>query len=446
MEALFSEASNDSIYNEESDEYTFKINDSIYNEESDEYTFKIKPIEYLLRAIRSINSHWINEKWQHQCVLLNVIHLREPIHSGEYLAEELAAVTDSLEITGAIFTCTRDNASINTVMLAEYEKLASKGWPTIRQPWKFTVKEGDVQCIAHIIDIAVQAALKSLKASPDTEVEAYWCEQGLARIPQRIGSDVSTALAKLRQHIYVFRNRRAWKDALQKQIQAAGQKPRQLSLNMPVRWNSTYYMLETALKLRIPITAVCSTQKLDLSMKDISLTTDDWAIIKALERLFLVFLKPLRRLQSDSFPTLNFTIPLYLKMINKVTSIQEELERITRETALMDGALNRAELEPDSDEDLFASEGLAFQEPEWRRWMLEPRPVIARIARDHLAIPATSAASKRVFSNGSDIITKKRNRLSPPTIRYLLCLRNWGRIQEAESDGDDADDKADEEI
>jgi hypothetical protein len=66
------------------------------------------------------------------------------------------------------------------------------------------------------------------------------------------------------------------------------------------------------------------------------------------------------------------------------------------------------------------------------------------MARDHLAIPATSAASERVFSNGSDIITKKRNRLSPPTIRYLLCLRNWGRIQEADSDGDDADDERNE--
>ncbi|KFY93464.1 hypothetical protein V498_04415 [Pseudogymnoascus sp. VKM F-4517 (FW-2822)] len=166
----------------------------------------------------AVTGHWINEKWQHRCVLLDVIHLREPIHSGEYLAEELAAVTDSLEITGAIFTCTRDNASTNIVMLAEYKKLASKGWPTIQQPWKFTVKEGDVRCIAHIINIAVQAALKSLKASLDTEVEAYWCEQGLARILQRIGSDVSTALAKLCRHIYVFQNRRAWKDALQKQI------------------------------------------------------------------------------------------------------------------------------------------------------------------------------------------------------------------------------------
>lgn len=124
----------------------------------------------------AVTGHWINEKWQHRCVLLDIIHLQEPIHSGEYLAQELAAVTDSLEITSAIFTCTRDNASANTVMLAEYEKLASEHQASIQQPWKFTVKEGDVRCIAHIINIAVQAALKSLKATPDIETEAYWCE------------------------------------------------------------------------------------------------------------------------------------------------------------------------------------------------------------------------------------------------------------------------------
>jgi hypothetical protein len=48
-------------------------------------------------------------------------------------------------------------------------------------------------------------------------------------------------------------------------------------------------------------------------------------------------------------------------------------------------------------------------------------PLIASIAKDHLAIPATSADSERLFSVGGDIITKKRNRLSPSTLRYLLC-------------------------
>ena len=50
--------------------------------------------------------------------------------------------------------------------------------------------------------------------------------------------------------------------------------------------------------------------------------------------------------------------------------------------------------------------------------------IVAQIARDHLAIPATSAASKSIFSVGSDIITKKRNRLGAGNTRRLLCLRD----------------------
>jgi hypothetical protein len=48
-------------------------------------------------------------------------------------------------------------------------------------------------------------------------------------------------------------------------------------------------------------------------------------------------------------------------------------------------------------------------------------PIIASMARDHLAIPATSALSEVVFSNGGDIITKKRNRLAPDTVRHIIC-------------------------
>ena len=39
-------------------------------------------------------------------------------------------------------------------------------------------------------------------------------------------------------------------------------------------------------------------------------------------------------------------------------------------------------------------------------------PIIARIARYRLAIPATLAVSESVFSISSNIITKKRNKLS----------------------------------
>jgi hypothetical protein len=61
-------------------------------------------------------------------------------------------------------------------------------------------------------------------------------------------------------------------------------------------------------------------------------------------------------------------------------------------------------------------------------------PILAEIARDHLAIPATLAPSECVFSTGGDIVTKKRNILAPNTVRYIICLRDWSVVTEEEEE------------
>jgi hAT family C-terminal dimerisation region len=58
-------------------------------------------------------------------------------------------------------------------------------------------------------------------------------------------------------------------------------------------------------------------------------------------------------------------------------------------------------------------------------------PIVAQMARDHLAIPATSRALECIFSSGSDLITKKRNQLGGDNIRRLLCIRSWGVLAES---------------
>jgi hypothetical protein len=82
----------------------------------------------------------------------------------------------------------------------------------------------------------------------------------------------------------------------------------------------------------------------------------------------------------------------------------------------------------DSEDDLFKLQRVSDVEAEYTKWMKQQPakretdilkywaskeyefPTIARMAKDHLAIPATSAASKCVFSVSGDIITKKRTR------------------------------------
>ena len=49
--------------------------------------------------------------------------------------------------------------------------------------------------------------------------------------------------------------------------------------------------------------------------------------------------------------------------------------------------------------------------------------IVARIAKDYLSIPATSALSECVFSQGGDIVTKKRNKLTSDSIRMIVCLK-----------------------
>lgn len=64
-------------------------------------------------------------------------------------------------------------------------------------------------------------------------------------------------------------------------------------------------------------------------------------------------------------------------------------------------------------------------------WMVNKTkyPVISRMARDVLAIPATSVASEAAFSTGERIISDYRSRLSSSTVEALICLQDWMRAE-----------------
>jgi hypothetical protein len=86
----------------------------------------------------------------------------------------------------------------------QYEKLDN-----LQQPWLFTRKEGDVRCIGHVINLAVQEALKTLKAEPAEETETYRMIYNSTTLPIEFGKkDVVSALWKLQHHVYIFQRRR----------------------------------------------------------------------------------------------------------------------------------------------------------------------------------------------------------------------------------------------
>ena len=61
----------------------------------------------------------------------------------------------------------------------------------------------------------------------------------------------------------------------------------------------------------------------------------------------------------------------------------------------------------------------------WWRAHSNEFPILSLIARDHLAIQATSVACEQAFSVAGNTISKTRNRLHSETARASLCTKSW---------------------
>ncbi|WOG86324.1 hypothetical protein DCAR_0205526 [Daucus carota subsp. sativus] len=52
-------------------------------------------------------------------------------------------------------------------------------------------------------------------------------------------------------------------------------------------------------------------------------------------------------------------------------------------------------------------------------------PNLQHMARDFLAIPASTVASESSFSSSGRLVSPHRNRLHPNTIEALMCAQSW---------------------
>lgn len=76
-------------------------------------------------------------------------------------------------------------------------------------------------------------------------------------------------------------------------------------------------------------------------------------------------------------------------------------------------------------------EEISFSECPFNWWCKNENrfPILSKLARKYLAIPATSTPSERLFSDAGNIMTVRRTSLLPSTFEHLLFLkRNWSLV------------------
>jgi hypothetical protein len=65
---------------------------------------------------------------------------------------------------------------------------------------------------------------------------------------------------------------------------------------------------------------------------------------------------------------------------------------------------------------------------EWWKHHKVQYPLLEKITRDYICIPATSIPSEQAFSKSGELVIKKRNRLGDRAIEAYMCLNSWIKL------------------
>ena len=120
-----------------------------------------------MKAYLGITIHFIDEEWKQQAMVLSFKQL-EGRHTGLALAGSLQEVLKEFGILQKVGGITLDNASNNGKMIQAMEIYFE------RKKYSWEAKMYHVQCLAHVINLAVQASLDnsgSQKKELETEAD-----------------------------------------------------------------------------------------------------------------------------------------------------------------------------------------------------------------------------------------------------------------------------------
>jgi hypothetical protein len=105
----------------------------------------------------AITGHWIDDDWNLHESLLDFMHV-EGHHYGTVLGEKVCEMLKEYDISEKLFCITTDGASNNYTMCKEISRRLKE-----EKDIEWNYKEMHIHCMNHVINLAVQEFLKSIK-------------------------------------------------------------------------------------------------------------------------------------------------------------------------------------------------------------------------------------------------------------------------------------------
>lgn len=224
-------------------------------------------LEYLC-----LTAHYIDEDWKLQKKILNFLTL-DSSHTEDMLSGVINKCLMDWDVDGKLFALTFDDCSTDDDIVKRIKEQISQKRPLLSNGQLF-----DVRSAAHVLTSIVQDAMEALQ-----------------QVTQKIRGSVK----------YV-RSSQVTQGKFNEIAQQVGiNSKKNLLLDCPIRWNSTYLMLETALEYRGAFSLL---QDQDPSYTS-ALTDTEWEWASSVTGYLKLFVEITNVFSSNKCPTANMYFP-----------------------------------------------------------------------------------------------------------------------------------------
>ena len=253
--------------------------------------------------------HFISDEWKMCSFVLETAGFVKH-HTGENIGKRLVDIADSFEITSKVVSLTHDEAANQCAAIREACKLAVTQHKDAS--WKSLV------CAAHRLQSCIRYAL---------DVEGI--------------SDLLKCSRKLVGH---FRHSCKASQALKEKQQEdrARKRIRKVIQDVPTRWNSSYYMLERLIDLRMPIIAVLTDKNISKqSDAELDLTAHQWLLADSLVTVLKPFELATTLLSAEENVSLSCILPIMEGLNRGVRSSPNDILEIKQCKAILNEQLTQ---------------------------------------------------------------------------------------------------------
>jgi len=262
----------------------------------------------------AITAHWIVTRYERFNTLIGFERLRGS-HTAGNMSDVMIKVLDMYQMRESINCITADNAVVNDGIFLDLEL----------EMQDCSQEDGQIRYLAHVLNLAAPTVLKTLRSEAE-EREVHLASDDCDDSGHNNEVDPATSLRKLRQIVAKVRSSNILWEALQENVQRKRLDWLVPILDIRVRWNSTYKMIERALYLRPALErllAVDNTRKFSKARTPLTLSLRDWDTLERVSRILSLFVDATEFASGSTYPTLSSQLPYYQFLQNALHELIE---------------------------------------------------------------------------------------------------------------------------